>query len=252
MINPLDLSGHRYLVTGASSGIGRETSKLISRLGGTLVLVARDEARLHKTLSELDGGDHDIEPKDLARLEDIPNWLKGVSDRKGPISGLVHCAGIQQLAAMRHFDSLSAESLIRINLLSALSMTSAFRRKGVCANPSSIVFVSSIMGLVGKPALATYSASKGALMAMTRCLALELASECIRVNCVAPGLVRTEMSEQLFRKLSPDQQQELSNNHPLGLGEALDVAHAIGFLLSPASRWITGSVMVVDGGYTAH
>ena len=114
------------------------------------------------------------------------------------------------------------------------------------------MLVSSAMGLVGRPGIPAYSASKGALVALARSAALELAKDQIRVNCVAPGFVRTEMLEQLREWLSSEQLAALEAQHPLGLGAPRDVAYAIAFLLADTSHWITGTTLVVDGGYTAH
>jgi NAD(P)-dependent dehydrogenase (short-subunit alcohol dehydrogenase family) len=107
------------------------------------------------------------------------------------------------------------------------------------------------MSVVGKPAISLYAASKGALTAMTKSLALELARDQIRVNCVAPGFVPTEMWDELRESLSGEQFQAIVAQHPLGAGTTFDVANSIAFLLSDASRWITGTNLMVDGGYTA-
>jgi NAD(P)-dependent dehydrogenase (short-subunit alcohol dehydrogenase family) len=107
------------------------------------------------------------------------------------------------------------------------------------------------MGLTGQPGQVLYSATKGALIAMARSMALELARESIRVNCVAPAVVAAGMSEELQKTLSPEQFSAITAQHPLGLGRAEDVANAVAFLLADTSRWITGTTLTVDGGYTA-
>jgi NAD(P)-dependent dehydrogenase (short-subunit alcohol dehydrogenase family) len=107
------------------------------------------------------------------------------------------------------------------------------------------------MGLAGAPATVAYAASKGALNALTRSMAVELAREKIRVNTVAPGHVATEMSDRLREFLTPEKYAMIEAAHPLGLGTATDVAYAVAFLLADTGRWITGSTLVVDGGYTA-
>ncbi|BDC52869.1 hypothetical protein F183_A51840 [Bryobacterales bacterium F-183] len=111
--------------------------------------------------------------------------------------------------------------------------------------------MSSVAGLVGQASIAAYGASKAALIGLCKCLAIELAAEGIRANVVAAAMVRTELAERMFATLGQEQTEAIRASHPLGFGEPEDVANAIAFLLSGASRWITGSVMTVDGGYTA-
>lgn len=252
MINPLDLTGQTILVTGASSGIGRETARLISQLGGHVVLVGRNEERLAETLRSLDGEGHRAELLDLSSTDEIPRWLKKISASSGPLHGLVHSAGIHKLRPLRVLSSHILEDVMRINVGAAIGLAKGFLQKGVCAPSGSIVFLSSVTGLTGQAGVAAYSASKGAIVALTRALAVELAGEHIRVNCVAPGVVTTQMGQGLLGMLTPEQGAALEAMHLLGLGRPRDVSYAIAFLLAETARWITGTVLVVDGGYIAH
>ena len=131
-------------------------------------------------------------------------------------------------------------------------LSKGFRQKDVYETAgSSLVYLSSVTAFKSKPALTAYAATKGALISLAKTLALELAAQKIRVNCVCPGLVRTGMVEELEEKLLPEQLEKLYAEYPLGLGQPEDVAYAIACLLAPAARWITGSALVLDGGYTA-
>jgi NAD(P)-dependent dehydrogenase (short-subunit alcohol dehydrogenase family) len=248
----MDLGGRCVLITGASSGIGRETAILLSELQARLVLVGRNTERLQATHQHLQGEGHRVEPFDLSALAEIPGWIKRLTAETGPLAGLVHSAGIQNSLPLRVLSPGKLEEVFRINVSAAVMLAKGFRQKGCCRPDSSIVFVSSSTGLAGRPGIAAYSASKGALNALARTLAMELAPERIRVNCVAPGLVRTEMLEQVRDWLPPEQFAALEAQHPLGLGTARDVAHAIAFLLADTARWVTGTTLVVDGGHTAH
>lgn len=252
MIQPLNQTGRVILVTGASSGIGLATAIFLSQLGARIVLMARHQEGLGAALAQLEGTGHRVEPFDLSEAETIPNLLKELSSELGPINGLVHCAGSQAIRPLRILSTKDVEGMFRLNVTAALMLAKGFRQKGVHTTSGAIVFVSSVMGTVGAPGRSAYCAGKGALQAMARSLALELAPEGIRVNCVAPGYVRTPMLEQAGAIIGAEGVRRMEEMHPLGFGEARDVAHAIGFLLSDESRWITGSTLTVDGGYTAH
>jgi NAD(P)-dependent dehydrogenase (short-subunit alcohol dehydrogenase family) len=251
MLNPLDLRGRTILVTGASSGIGRETSILLSKLGGRLILVSRSEERLNQTVAQLDGSEHLIKPFDLTAFDNINNWVKSIAKESGPLHGLVHSAGTQNIQPLRFLTGKDIENSMHLNINSAILLTQAFRQKGVSTAGGSIVFISSVMGLVGQPLRSIYSAGKGALIALTRSLALELARDKLRVNCVAPAFVKTDMLDKLQAVLTPDQFAAIEALHPMGFGTPLDIAYAIAFLLADTGRWITGTTLVVDGGYTA-
>lgn len=251
MINPMNMAGRTVLLTGASSGLGRAASVLLSNLGAQLILVGRDEERLNETAGQLEGPGHRVEPFDLMNVDEIPNWIRKLTAQTG-LNGLVHSAGVQLTRPLRFLDDAHLTNVMKINLNAAVGLAKAFRQKGVYVPGGAIVFLSSVMGQVGQPGLAAYAASKGAVIALTKSLALELAREDIRVNCVAPGHVKTEMAEKVQESLSAEQIAAMEAMHPLGFGAPIDVAYAIAFLLSDTGRWITGSTLIVDGGYTAH
>lgn len=251
MNNPFRLDGLRILVTGASSGLGKATAIWLSEQGARIILVARNEERLRAVESQLTGDGHVIQAIDLTVTKDLSGWMRELAEQHGRLSGLVHAAGIQSPMPLRVLSEEKWGEVMLLNTTSAFLLAKAFRQKSVVANPASIVFLSSVMSLAGQPALAAYSASKGAVNGMTRSLALELIAEGIRVNAVAPGAVNTEMTEKLAATVGEEKMRAIERLHPLGLGQPTDVAYAINYLLSPASRWVTGSVMVVDGGYLA-
>lgn len=251
MINPLTLENRTILVTGASSGIGRATAVLLSQLGATIVVVGRNADRLEETTRELEGSRHHGLVFDLANLDAIPGWMAKLVEQTGPLDGLVHSAGIGSLAPLRVLGMAEVEQVMRVNYFSAVALTKEFSRKRYHRAPASIVFIASVAGVVGAAGRTAYSASKGALTAFARSAALELAGAGLRVNCIAPAYVRTEMYEATRASLTDDQLRALVAAQPLGLGEPLDVAYAVAFLLAPTGRWITGAVLPVDGGYTA-
>lgn len=252
MKNPMDMTGRRVLVTGASSGIGQATAILLAELGCQVVLVARSEERLQATRALMPGDGHVIKVFDLAKVEQIENWLKEVASDSGLLTGLVHCAGIQRTLPIRFEKPAVDDPLWRINYHAAVALITSFRKPTIHSGPASIVLVSSIMGLVAQPGTSAYCASKAALQSFARAAALEFAREKINVNCIAPGHVHTMLSAEAKSLLTKEQFDAIEKGHPLGIGKPEDVANAVAFLLAKTGRWITGSTMVVDGGFTVH
>jgi len=252
MHNPLDLSGRRLLVTGAASGIGRATAVLASRLSGSVAVVDQDAKGLQETFALLEGIGHTQRVWDLRDLASIPQWMTELAEKWGRLHGLVHAAGVPCVAPLRLLEPDAYRDAFAVNTEAALALARSFPRRRIYAGEKgSIVFISSVMALVGSPSVSAYSLCKGALIGMARSAALELAPQQIRVNCVAPGFVRTPMYDKVAKFWDPETEKRMLSLHPLGWGEPEDIANAIAFLLADTGRWITGTVLVVDGGYTA-
>ena len=251
--NPLGLDGRHMLVTGAGSGIGRSVATLLHRLGARLSVVDIDEAALGTLRSELDGGARVVAHRaDLSDIDAIEALAARCVAANGLLNGVVHCAGIQAINPVRTLKPESWRKIFAVNTEAALMLGKALSsRKAYAGEHGSVVFISSVMASVGSVGAAAYSMSKAGLEGMARSLALELAPRRIRVNCIAPGFVRTPLFERTEKSWDDDARKAVEDMHPLGFGEPQDVANAAAFLLADTGRWITGSVMVVDGGYLA-
>jgi NAD(P)-dependent dehydrogenase (short-subunit alcohol dehydrogenase family) len=248
----LDLSGKWIVVTGASSGIGRAVSIELGRNGAKLILIGRNQARLEETASHLAPGQSHILSFDLTSFPEIGPKIKELSVAVGRLYGFCHCAGIVETRPLSSCKNEGLTAMMDINVISGIELARAICRRDIMEEDGgSILFVSSIYGRIGMPGQIGYSATKGAVAAAARAMAVELAPRKIRVNTISPGLVRTPMIEESFSKLSEDQIKKIEASFPLGIGRLEDIAKAVAFLLSPQSRWITGIDLVVDGGYTA-
>ena len=248
--SPFLLAGRRYIVTGASSGIGAAVALTVASLGGLVACVGRNAERLERVKSQLPGDGHVAESLDLQRVDDIPDWVAGLSARWGRINGVVHAAGLQATSPVSMTEWADLEQLQRVNLGAAVMLTKGLRQKRVIAESGrSVVIISSVVSLVGVAGRTAYAASKGAVNAAMRSMAVELAPERIRVYCIAPGFVRTPMFDEMSALWTVEQRAIVEAEHPLGLGEPSDVGNAAAFLLSDAARWITGAVLVADGGF---
>ena len=252
MINPLDMTGRKVLVVGASSGIGRATSILLSQLGARVILVARNRDRLEAVQHELMGAGHVADVFDVSNYANIPGWMLGLARTHGPFDGVLNCTGKYLLNPLKVLDAAQVETLWRVNVFAGLWLAKGFRQRSVNNSGGSLVLISSVVGLIGQAGLSAYSASKGAVVSMTRSLAMELAREQIRVNCIAPSNLKTAMTDVTGPAPSAEDLAGIEKDHPLGFGEPGDVANAAAYLLSNAAKWITGTTLVIDGGYTAH
>ena len=249
--NPMDLTGRRMLVTGASSGIGRATAQLLAKLGARIVATGRDAVRLAATLETLHGTGHEAAAFDLSAIDSIPGFVQKLAAEGGALAGIAHCAGIQIGKPVRVTDQAFMDQMFRVNVESGIALARGLRQRGVAAPGASLVLLSSVSALVGQASNVVYCASKGAVLAATRALAVELMRDGIRVNAVLPALVETEMADRFRATMTEAQWQAYVAQYPMGIGRPEDIANAVGFLLSDASRWINGIGLVVDGGVLA-
>lgn len=249
--NPFNLRGKIIIVTGASSGIGRQCAIDFSRMGATVILIARNEERLAQTLSEMSGSGHSSISADLTDFNNIHGIVESIVLSNGKVDGLVNCAGISTTLPLKLISTEKLDEFFKANVYTALELTrEVLKVKNI--NPGgSIIFFSSIMGCVGESGKSLYSMTKGALIAASRSLACEFAKRQIRINCISPGAILTPINENMPHMADPEQRKLLEAKHPLGLGQTTDISSACIYLMSDASRWITGQNLIVDGGYTA-
>ena len=256
MINPMSMEGKTVIITGAASGIGKECALLLHELGAKLLLLDMNENGLKLVKEALDKTGKTITVKaiDLTELDSIKGILTDAKNELGTsYTGLVHCAGIPSVLPLRALTNEQYERVMKINTQAGLNLAKIFSSKQGhdTQQQGSIVFISSVYGVVGSAANVAYATSKAALIGMTKALAIEFANKNIRVNCVAPGFIKTNMANGVNAMFDAQYEERIEQMHPLGWGEAIDIANAIAFLLSDASKWTTGAVFNIDGGFTA-
>jgi NAD(P)-dependent dehydrogenase (short-subunit alcohol dehydrogenase family) len=245
------LTGKTAVVTGGGSGIGAATASLFAREGARVAILDSDLPNGDRIASEIrtTGGDAATWACDVGDEAQVRDSVAGLVQRFGAIDVLFNSAGTAFRKTVSDTEVNDWDRLMGTNVrgpfLCSKHCLPHFRPGG-----GSIIHVSSVVGLTGVRSRAAYSASKGAIAALTRNMAMDLAPRKIRVNCVCPGFVRTAMAQPLLN--DPVRHERLVNMHPLGrLGEAHDVAMAVLFLASDESQWITGTSLVVDGGFSA-
>jgi NAD(P)-dependent dehydrogenase (short-subunit alcohol dehydrogenase family) len=241
------LAGKRVLITGASSGIGRAIAIAASEAGAEVVLSGRDASRLEETRGMMVGNRHQCLVADLAELSTIG----GFAEQLPVLDGFVSCAGINVWKTLKFIDGDHLQRIQSINYMSPLMIVSNLAKTRKLAPGSSVVFISSLAGIIATPGNTAYAGAKGGLIASARILAVEMARQRIRVNCISPGMVMTPMVVEKLSTLSDEQRAADEAAYPLGYGRPEDIAAGAVFLLSPGSRWITGTNLVMDGGYTA-
>lgn len=247
--NPFTLEGKTILVTGASSGIGRQCAIDCSKIGAKVVAIGRNQERLDSVMADMEG-ENSCYPYDLQNLDGINEFITDIVSKHGKLDGFIHAAGIEVTNPVKLSKPKEFEELFRVNCLSAFEIVKNLCGIKTLNKGGSIVLISSISGVIARKGLAAYAASKGALMSAARVMALEMASREIRVNTISPGTILTPMMQKALDALNDEDRKKRIEGFPLGLGNTTDISNACIYLLSDAGRWITGQNLIVDGGYT--
>jgi len=245
---PNSFADRKILVAGASSGLGRAAALALAAAGAKLILLGRNENRLREVADA--AGGQAWRSVDLADDNAADAVIREVA-ADAPIDGIFHSAGTSLVAPMRMTKTAQINDLFGAAVYGALGVARAASRRGVMRDGGSLVFMSSVSSLRGRRGMVAYSSAKAATSGLVRALAVELADRGIRVNSIAAGAIETEMHHDFASAVSEEMVANYRNLHPLGFGRADDVAQAVMFLLSDASRWITGVDLSVDGGYAA-
>ena len=241
--NPFTLEGKTILVTGASSGIGRGIAIACSKMGATIVINGRNERRLAETINEMKGDNH------LSLAADLSDGqaLSAMVAKLPKLDGIVHCAGIGQRVLCKQLQETDVDDMMEVNFKAPVMLQAEILKQKKINKGASVVFIASIAS--GSPTIgnAMYSASKGAIISYANCLALELAPRFIRVNCILPAMIWTDL---IFKGgLTEEELKEDEKKYPLKrYGKPEDVANLAIYLLSDASTWMTGSSIKITGG----
>ena len=241
--NPFSLTGKQILVTGASSGIGKGIALACAKMGATVIVTGRNVERLNETLSMLPVGEHKAIAADLTKAEDIDRLVNELPK----LDGLVQCAGVGSRVACKMMTQVDIDHIMKPNLEAPMLLQAAILAKKKINKAASIVYIASRAANAPTVGNAIYSASKGAIISYAKCLALELAPRQIRVNCICPAMVWTDLIIQ--DGYTKEEMEEAQLKYPLKrYGQPEDIANLSIYMLSDASAWMTGSAVDITGG----
>lgn len=233
-----------FIVTGASSGIGEATAILLNKLGATVIGIGRNIERLEGMKAKCEFPENMfLEQKDLTEdIEELPKYVKALKEKYGKFAGLAYCAGMGGIQPIRAVEYEQIQKVFSVNYFAPVFMVKGMldKRNNIGAG-TSIVCVASAGGVKCDPGMTSYAGSKGALIASMESIAKEVASSKIRVNCVSPTLINTQMADDIAR-------QYAEGKYPMGIGEVDDVANYIAFLLSDKTKWIAAKNYIIDCG----
>lgn len=246
MYNPFSLTGKTVLVTGASSGIGRATAVACAQMGATVVVTGRNAERLDETLGALEGTGHQQIVADLADESQTAQLVEQLPT----LQGVAFCAGVVQTVLFQFLNRAKLNEIFEVNFTAQAILAQQIVKKRLIDKGGSMVWISSIDG----PAVlnignSIYGASKSAVTALSKGMALELASKNIRVNCIQPGMTDTPLMN--LERLTEEQIEKTKKEYPLGrAARPEEIAYGAVYLLSDAASFVTGSDLRIDGGYT--
>ena len=240
------------LVTGAASGIGRQVAMAFAEEGARVAVADIDQAAVEATAADIrkKGGEAHAFTLDVVKPDAVRDFIAGAESVLGRLDVLANCAGVREISPLLDLSFEDWQRTMGINVTGSFLPSQAFARRLIAlGKPGRIVNIASTLGLVATPERVAYVTSKHAVVGLTKALAMELAPNNIRVNAVAPGVIRTPMTERYFQ--DAETSQKIRNIHAMGRwGETQEVANAMLFLASEASSFTTGAVLTVDGGWT--
>lgn len=241
--NPFSLENKTVLVTGASSGIGQGVAIACAKMGATVILTARNEARLRDTLQLMPQGNHAIYAADVTQRDDLQKLVSFLPK----LDGVAYCAGVGSLVPCKSLDQNAIDYVMKPNFEAPVLLMSSILSNKKLNKSASVVFVASRAYETPIVGNAAYSASKGAIVSYAKCLALELAPRLIRVNCICPAMIWTKLILQ--DAVTKEELEERSKAYPLKrYGQPEDVANLAIYLLSDAASWMTGAAVDITGG----
>lgn len=243
VFNPFSLEGKTILVTGASSGIGRGIAIACSKMGANVLVNGRNESRLKETLQLLEGESNKIVVADLSNSVKVTEMVTELPK----LDGIVHCAGIGQRVLCKQLQERDLDEMMDVNFKAPVMLQTELLKQKKINKAASIVFIASIAADSPTVGNSMYSASKGAIISYANCLSIELAPRLIRVNCISPAMVWTDL---IFKGgITEEELREDENKYPLKrYGTPEDIANLSIYLLSDASSWMTGSNIRISGG----
>jgi NAD(P)-dependent dehydrogenase (short-subunit alcohol dehydrogenase family) len=242
------LKNSKILITGASSGIGREIAIIAAKHGAIIYAVGRNQKKLNLLKDIIGNKNCKTFSVDLTDKDNVTKLIEAIDS----IDGLVNCAGLIKMSPYKFITQNSFSEIFDINVKAPVFLTTMLLKRRKINNSSSIVFISSINGsCIGAKGFTLYSTSKGAISGLVKSLAADLSKLKIRVNEIAPGMIITDGINSIEENISTSSIQEDMNKYPLGgYGYPDDVANGCVYLLSKASKWVTGTKLIIDGGFT--
>ena len=246
-MNFLNLNNKTFLITGASSGIGKETAIQLAKYGANLILTARNKERLELLAAQLKTTTCAIITADLTTQKGIDKIIEHLSN----IDGIVHSAGAIKPFPVKFIKQKQIDELFKINYNAPVLLTSGLLKNKKINPNASIVFISSISSNYAHKGGAIYSSTKAAINSYSKTIAIEYGNKKIRSNVIEAGMVKTPLFDMAEKAVTKEMMDKHELQYPLGFGETHDISNAVAFLLSKTSQWITGTKIVMDGGLTA-
>ena len=241
--NPFSLEGKNILITGASSGIGKGIAIACSKMGANVIINGRNEKRLQETMTEMEGDENLQIVADLCNASQLSEMVEELPK----LDGIVHCAGIGQRVLCKQLQETDIDSVMNINFKAPVMLQTEILKQKKINNGASVVFIASIASWSPSLGNSMYSASKGAIVSYSNCLALELAPRKIRVNCISPAMVWTDLITN--DGIDVEALKEDEKKYPLKrYGTPEDIAGLVLYMLSDVSSWMTGSNVKISGG----